>query len=372
VHSRQILRHPAPPGSGLSRLCSVASRTDVGAILVYNMSAANLPQKLCRSPIFVLFIMMGYLLPHPTVPIKLPSIRSLLLDLPEPITRSESDPYFHQVAPPQPPSKLPAGGTSAYQLPSPSTSPLDTNRLATLSRVSTSGISNKPPPLNFLLTESGNKRIKLLVLPKLEPSSNPDHYEQSSDSRSALPFTLGGEEAVGAADDETAAGSAHNECAVPDSDSRPRKKRQCPQCNLYFSNLATHKSTHLKPTSRPHVCKYCHRGFARPNDLFRHTKCHWKEIGSDRGQFKCPFKLALGESSSEDHCCHPLGIFSRCDTFKNHLKAIHFKYPAGTRKEQRSKVAGTCRLCQQQFANVDDWLTNHVEKGSCSFQLHHD
>lgn len=348
----------------------------MGAILVYNMSAANLSRKLCQSPFFIFIIMMGYLLPHPTVPIKLPSIRSLLLDLPEPITRSESDPYFHQVAPPPPPppSKLPTGGSRTYQLPSPSTSPHDTNRLATLSRVSTSGISNKPPPpaLNFLLTESGTKRIKLLVLPQLEPLSNPDSYDQSSDSRSVLPLTLGGEESVGVAEDGDGVGSAHSECAVPDSDNRPRKKRQCPQCNLYFSNLATHKSTHLKPTSRPHVCKYCHRGFARPNDLFRHTKCHWKEIGSDRGQFKCPFKLTLGESNSEDHCCHPLGIFSRCDTFKNHLKAIHFKYPAGTRKEQRSKVAGTCRLCQQQFANVDDWLTNHVEKGTCSYQLHHD
>ncbi|KAK6464493.1 hypothetical protein DFJ63DRAFT_311797 [Scheffersomyces coipomensis] len=171
---------------------------------------------------------------------------------------------------------------------------------------------------------------------------------------------------------------------------KPRKKRQCPECKLYFSNLATHKSTHLKPTSRPHICKYCNRGFARSNDLFRHVKCHWKEIGSDKGQFKCPFKQMEDPSTSEvkvehehshheeiedrgvsvdDNCCHQTGIFSRCDTFKNHLKAIHFQYPNGTKKDQRTKVAGKCRMCQIEFKNVDDWLSNHIEKNQCPYAV---
>lgn len=151
--------------------------------------------------------------------------------------------------------------------------------------------------------------------------------------------------------------------------SKPRKKRQCPECKLYFSNLATHKSTHLKPTSRPHICKYCNRGFARPNDLFRHVKCHWKEIGSDKGQFKCPFKKLEETGDETDHCCHNTGIFSRCDTFKNHLKAIHFQYPNGTKKDQRMKVAGKCRMCQVEFKNVDDWLVNHVERNGCAYAI---
>ncbi|KAI5951783.1 STP4 [Candida jiufengensis] len=156
---------------------------------------------------------------------------------------------------------------------------------------------------------------------------------------------------------------------------KPRKKRQCPECKLYFSNLATHKSTHLKPTNRPHICDYCQRGFARPNDLFRHVKCHWKEIGSDKGQFKCPFKSLNNNSNSNesttttqilpDHCCHNTGIFSRCDTFKNHLKAIHFQYPNGTKKDQRNKVSGKCRMCLQNFQHVDDWIHNHIETNSC-------
>ncbi|CAI5756550.1 unnamed protein product [Candida verbasci] len=155
---------------------------------------------------------------------------------------------------------------------------------------------------------------------------------------------------------------------------KPRKKRQCPECKLYFSNLATHKSTHLKPTNRPHICKYCQRGFARPNDLFRHVKCHWKEIGIDN-QFRCPFKNIQQHDGARnipigpDHCCHNTGIFSRCDTFKNHLKAIHFQYPNGTKKDQRTKVSGKCRICQADFQNVDDWMHNHIEKNLCPYAI---
>lgn len=155
----------------------------------------------------------------------------------------------------------------------------------------------------------------------------------------------------------------HRDSTVSTKSCKPRKKRQCPECSMFFSNLTTHKSTHLKPTSRPHVCKYCNRGFARPNDLFRHTRCHWKEVGSNKGQFKCPYK----NHSTGDNCCHSSGIFSRCDTFKNHLKAIHFQYPSGTKKDQRNKVSGNCRMCHKFFTTVDDWLVNHVEKNECPF-----
>lgn len=155
----------------------------------------------------------------------------------------------------------------------------------------------------------------------------------------------------------------HRDSTLSPKIHKSRKKRQCPECNLFFSNLATHKSTHLKPTSRPHVCKYCNRGFARPNDLFRHTRCHWKEVGSNKGQFKCPYK----NHSTGNNCCHTSGIFSRCDTFKNHLKAIHFQYPNGTKKDQRNKVNGNCRMCLKFFTTVDDWLVNHVDKNECPF-----
>lgn len=144
-----------------------------------------------------------------------------------------------------------------------------------------------------------------------------------------------------------------------------RKKRQCTECKLYFLNLATHKSTHLKPTNRPHVCKYCSRGFARPNDLFRHIKCHWKELGNNKGNFNCPFKEG-------NMCSHSTGVFTRSDTLKNHLRALHYAYPQGTAKQNRSSAkGGSCRQCGEDFETVDAWLSQHVEKKLCSHIRQH-
>lgn len=133
-----------------------------------------------------------------------------------------------------------------------------------------------------------------------------------------------------------------------------RRKKLCPECNLYFSNLATHKSTHLSLHSRPHVCPRCSRGFARANDLIRHENSHLKEVG--KFLYKCPYYK--GE-------CHSNGCFSRCDTFKNHLKLLHFLYPTGTRKKDRGKVSGECKLCGGFYRNVDEWLKLHVDTGTC-------
>lgn len=141
-------------------------------------------------------------------------------------------------------------------------------------------------------------------------------------------------------------------------DKPKRRKRECPQCHKLFSNLATHKSTHLASDLKPHVCTTCSRGFARPNDLVRHEKSHLKEM--NQTGFVCPFHLM-------DDVCHTTGVFSRCDTYKNHLRALHFQYPAGTKKRDRGLVAGNCKSCGASFANVDDWLSNHVETRKCEF-----
>jgi len=147
----------------------------------------------------------------------------------------------------------------------------------------------------------------------------------------------------------------------------PRKKRQCPECHLFFSNLATHKSTHLSVMARPHLCPTCHRGFARPNDLIRHKKRHLQDLGENG--YKCPFysfdNKEQGPEKSTTPKCHSKGVFSRCDTYKNHLKALHFEYPTGTKKKDRSSVAGHCKSCYQRFNTLDEWLTNHIEKGQC-------
>lgn len=192
---------------------------------------------------------------------------------------------------------------------------------------------------------------------------------------------------------------------------KPRKKKQCPICLNFYANLSTHKSTHLTPEDRPHRCPICERGFARNNDLIRHKKRHWKDeivshsnttnedmIKKDnenilskhdqlkslhqiKGSFKCPFNSTLIQLDMEIYPykskplnfetsnCHQTGVFSRCDTFKNHLKALHFEYPPGTKKKDRGIVSGRCKHCGDKFENVDIWLNTHVGK-TCGFTYH--
>ncbi|ANB12752.1 Stp3p [Sugiyamaella lignohabitans] len=143
-----------------------------------------------------------------------------------------------------------------------------------------------------------------------------------------------------------------------------RKKRQCSTCLGWFSNLATHRSTHLADNSRPHSCEVCGRGFARPNDLFRHQKSH-----RDDAAFRCPLfvKATLYQNAygNLEPACHQNGGFSRCDTYKNHLKAMHFEYPAGTKKRDRPGMSGKCKGCGLEFENADRWINEHIETREC-------
>lgn len=202
---------------------------------------------------------------------------------------------------------------------------------------------------------------------------------------------------------------------------KPRKKKECPICHNFYANLSTHKSTHLTPEDRPHKCPICNRGFARNNDLIRHKKRHWKDdiiaqaskdsldlkhceqshehehdqpldssmseydqlksLHQIKGTFKCPYNSSLIQLDMEVYPykskpldfetsnCHQTGVFSRCDTFKNHLKALHFEYPPGTKKKDRSIVPGRCKHCGLKFPNVDVWLNEHVGK-TCGYSYH--
>ncbi|CUM63477.1 uncharacterized protein PRCAT00001052001 [Priceomyces carsonii] len=321
----------------------------------------------------------SYMLPYSSTPgegahCKLPSIHSLPLDIPG----------YNRVLPPLYPSTLPPPqsylpmsnvGSGAYLAPSPLGSMQQPTRGLNMVPVKGSYTSDTSKMVaNHLISpvsspEARNESVATLSSLNTEQNPNGSRSRSSSDP---LRVNIVSDEIQPArddsklpSDDESKSNSTNinGDNEVKKSSWKPRKKKQCPECKQYFSNLATHKSTHLKPTSRPHICRYCNRGFARPNDLLRHIKCHWKEIGSDKGQFKCPFK----NHSTGDHCCHNSGIFSRCDTFKNHLRAIHFQYPNGTKKDQRNKVSGNCRMCHQHFQNVDEWLNEHIEKNKCPY-----
>ncbi|KAI5969558.1 STP3 [Candida margitis] len=127
-------------------------------------------------------------------------------------------------------------------------------------------------------------------------------------------------------------------------------------------------------------CPHCNSEFKVKGYLTRHLKKH-----SSSKAFHCPFfqessagssATAAGASAPPASAssplsvslgtkCHPTGGFSRRDTFKTHLKALHFIYPPGTKSNERNLLSGRCAGCFQFFENNNQWLTQHIETGLC-------
>lgn len=103
------------------------------------------------------------------------------------------------------------------------------------------------------------------------------------------------------------------------------------------------------------VCSICQTEFTVKGYLTRHMKKH-----SAQKPFVCPFYDADSDSK-----CHVTGGFSRRDTFKTHLKALHFVYPTGTRCGERGDKSGRCAGCFEQFASNAEWLNKHVATNKC-------
>lgn len=110
-------------------------------------------------------------------------------------------------------------------------------------------------------------------------------------------------------------------------------------------------------------CSFCNAKFKVKGYLTRHLKKH-----QSLKAFKCPFYNE--EANSSGNCkgtkCHPTGGFSRRDTFKTHLKALHFIYPPGTKSNERSSIGGRCAGCFKYFENNLEWLESHIEKNACT------
>lgn len=109
------------------------------------------------------------------------------------------------------------------------------------------------------------------------------------------------------------------------------------------------------------ACSYCSATFKVKGYLTRHLKKH-----SISKAFTCPFFQNIDFLLTE--CkpikgtkCHPTGGFSRRDTFKTHLKALHFIYPPGTKSSERNLVGGRCAGCFHFFENNNNWLETHIE-----------
>ncbi|EAZ62825.2 zinc finger protein involved in pre-tRNA splicing [Scheffersomyces stipitis CBS 6054] len=111
--------------------------------------------------------------------------------------------------------------------------------------------------------------------------------------------------------------------------------------------------------SLPHECPHCDAAFKVKGYLTRHLKKH-----SPAKAFVCPFFQEPCDGNSGTKC-HPTGGFSRRDTFKTHLKALHFIYPPGTKSNERSSISGRCAGCFMYFENNFVWLARHIESGEC-------
>ncbi|KAJ8145655.1 hypothetical protein OY671_001275 [Metschnikowia pulcherrima] len=113
-----------------------------------------------------------------------------------------------------------------------------------------------------------------------------------------------------------------------------------------------------------YACGECDAVFKVKSYLTRHTRKH-----NNAKAFVCPF---YREQDSE-YCgtskagtkCHPTGGFSRKDTYKTHLKALHFIYPPRTKSSERGTQGGRCAGCFQYFESNADWFKFHIEDGSC-------
>ncbi|ODV93856.1 hypothetical protein PACTADRAFT_86902 [Pachysolen tannophilus NRRL Y-2460] len=144
-------------------------------------------------------------------------------------------------------------------------------------------------------------------------------------------------------------------------------------------------STSSKENGQVFQCMFCPASFKVKGYLTRHMKKHLSSKA-----FVCPFfndpecevKTEEYNSSLKDFKnispppvprgtkCHPTGGFSRRDTYKTHLKALHFIYPPGTKSNHRNEVGGRCAGCFQYFSNNNIWLNEHIEKNGCPNMLH--
>ncbi|SCU98306.1 LAFA_0G17018g1_1 [Lachancea sp. 'fantastica'] len=123
-------------------------------------------------------------------------------------------------------------------------------------------------------------------------------------------------------------------------------------------DVSTASTTTSKAPSTPKEtpafeCQQCFASFKVKGYLTRHLRKH--QAVKD---FQCPFWAA-------DCQCHTTGAFSRKDTYKTHLKAIHFVYPVGMTRSLRNRSKGRCAACFQEFSNNTEWLDQHVSTGSC-------
>ncbi|PVH13511.1 uncharacterized protein CXQ87_001616 [Candidozyma duobushaemuli] len=144
-----------------------------------------------------------------------------------------------------------------------------------------------------------------------------------------------------------------------------RKRRVCESPEFEAKKLKVeHESFDDRKEAR-HVCPECNASFKVKSYLTRHARKHTNAMA-----FMCPFH----DISTQDNFgnviksatkCHPTGGFSRRDTYKTHLKALHFIYPPGTKSSARNSTGGRCAGCFEYFESNARWLKYHIECDQC-------
>lgn len=121
------------------------------------------------------------------------------------------------------------------------------------------------------------------------------------------------------------------------------------------SSISNSSGNNSASNGKVFTCKVCSTQFNVKGYLTRHMKKH-----ATNKPFMCPFYNINSNSK-----CHLTGGFSRRDTFKTHLKALHFVYPTGTRCGERVDKRGRCAGCFKEFESNLNWLNSHVAVNKC-------
>ncbi|GME85794.1 unnamed protein product [Ambrosiozyma monospora] len=224
-----------------------------------------------------------------------------------------------------------------------------------------------------VLTDEAQKLKRRLIL---EDSPITEEIDEGSSSYSALespPLGSVGSNSPGEQNlsikSSRSSSSSSNDCVTTSKATNNIQLRHRRRSSIIPATLSTstdspstssHNHNHnnsAEDLDHPFTCKICHTSFKVKSYLTRHMKKH-----ETQKPFTCPFYSANGNetsssssspvSTSSDNSdkdiktetpkipigtnCHPTGGFSRRDTFKTHLKAIHFVYPTGTKSSGRN------------------------------------
>ena len=166
----------------------------------------------------------------------------------------------------------------------------------------------------------------------------------------------------------------HSNNSIPSSSSATEFESPSPNSSIISNKNKTKNKDKDKNKDKIYTCSICNTTFKVKGYLTRHLKKHAKSKPFHCPYFDSSIEYIENNNNTEQKIpddnlkiprCHPTGGFSRRDTFKTHLKALHFVYPTGTKSNDRIDKHGRCAACFKEFSSNKDWLENHVMTNEC-------